>query len=113
MFLSLKSAHLDPIQCMSMFSDYGGHSFQTLVVNMSSFCCILSDMTESKNKNNPKDKRLLREVSLTLLCKIVAIVCLGLLSFSSADRVNPDADSMSRLILSDGRAVSSPGDSTH
>ena len=93
--------------------DYENHSFLIPLVNKASFCCILTDMTESKNKMNPRDKRLLQEVSLTLFCKIAVIVCLGLLFFSSADRVNPDADSMSQLILSDSDSPSSSEDRTH
>ena len=57
------------------------------------------------------DKRLVRNVALTLACKIAFIACLGFLFFGSGDRVSTDAETMSQVLLSTDKTPTSV--STH
>ena len=56
---------------------------------------------------NPQDKRLIFSVGFTLACKIAVIACLGFLFFSSDDRIDPDAQSVSQFSLADNDAQNS------
>lgn len=62
------------------------------------------DMSELNKSSSLTNRQLLVKVAFTLACKIAVIVCLGLLFFSSDNRVETNAQSVSQVILADTTA---------
>ena len=58
-------------------------------------------MPEHKNISSTNDKKLISNVSITLLCKIIFIICLGFLFFGSDTRIETTPQTVSQALLAD------------